>query len=85
MQEQSITVVSSSPTFPTAAPDTAQLMPSLPVQGSVPGAAFLGSDNSPHSAPNLAVVMARHLCTEACEEAGVAEILMKEGISDVSI
>lgn len=85
MQEQSITAVSSSPTFPTAAPDTAQLLAALPVQGSAPEAAFLGSDSSPHSAPELAVLMVRQMCTEACEEAGIAEILMKEDISDVTI
>lgn len=86
MQGQSITLWSAPrPGFLTAAPDTAQVLPSLPVQGSVSEAAFLGSDKGHHTAPNTAAVTARHTCREACEEAAIAEILIKKNISDISI
>lgn len=73
------------PRFLTAAPDTAQVLPSLPAQGSVPEAAFLGSDSSHHRAPNMAVATVRHMCREVCEEAGIAEPLTKENMNDTSI
>lgn len=80
MQDQSVTVWSAlNPRFLTAAPDTAQVLPNLPAQGFIPEAAFLGSDNSHHTAPWS------DMCREACEEAGIAEILIKENLSDVSI
>lgn len=74
-----------SPRFLTAAADTAQVPPRLPVQGSVPEAAFLGSASSHHAAPNMAGLSQTHVHRGMCTEAGIAEILIKESVSDISI